>query len=77
MLSPALLAIVALSAAQPALATGFVATGGSRAQGRATVRLVSAEVVPMSAESVIGAPQRRTIVRLADGDHDAFLVEFE
>lgn len=77
MMSPALLAILATSAAQAGHLEAFVAGSGARAQGYAVVRLLSAEVVPMSGDSRLAAPQRRTTIRLADGVHDAFIVEFQ
>lgn len=77
MMAPALFAILASAAAQPGAAGGFVPGSGVRASGQAVVRLLSAQAVPMSSESLLEAPQRRTTLRLADGEHDALLVEFE
>ena len=48
-----------------------------RATGTATVTLLEARVVPMSADSGREARQRPTTIRLADGEHHALVVEFE
>lgn len=77
MWSPALLPILAAGAVVADASVTFVPASGARAHGTAMVRLLSAQVVPMSADSRLAAPQRRTTIRLADGEHDAFIVEFE
>jgi hypothetical protein len=77
MLSLTLLAMLASAAPEAAGPARFVPGSAIRSSGQAMVRLVSARAIPMSAESLVEAPQRRTKVRLADGEHDAFIVEFE
>lgn len=77
MLSSALLAMLASAPLEAGGPSKFVPSSAVRASGQAVVRLVSARAIPMSAGSTIDAPQRRTTIRLADGDHEALIVEFE
>lgn len=77
MMVTALLAMAAATAAQGAAASEFLPSSTARATATVSVRLLTAEVVPMSAESRVQAEQRRTTLRLADGEHDAFIVELQ
>lgn len=74
-----LLALSALAAsAQPAaLDRAPPSAPIVRATGRATVTILAAAVVPMSTESFRHVRQRPTRIRLADGEHQAIIVEFE
>jgi len=75
MLLLALSALAASADPAPTRAPPSAATAG--ATGTATVTLLEARTVPMSADSLRRAPQRPTMIRLADGEHQALIVEFE
>lgn len=77
MVSPVPLALIATTIVPVEGSGAFVPAAGVRASAQAVVRLLDAASVPMSAQSQLEAPQRRTTIRLADGDHEAFIVEFE
>ena len=73
-----LLALSAMAASvQPGPAHAPRSMPIARATGTATVTLLEARVVPMSEDSEREAQQRPTTIRLADGEHQALIVEFE
>ncbi|MEO6199055.1 MAG: hypothetical protein ABIO68_03860 [Sphingomicrobium sp.] len=68
------------------MASATVATGGdrprsavisTRATAQATVRLIQGQIVRLGFAEAADPRQRATTVHLADGEHDAIIVEFE